>query len=179
MAPAPKKEYSLEELESKHSDITVLYDFAEELVSTVESQFVADPEAQLEVVEPLISELGEATDILSEEFTYIAESRHKLPGRASKSRIEAALRKVYVAVGDYHKRVRVTGKKVTGAINNIADPIVQKIQRQIEKIVVVFLEFIQISLAALMGKAELEALKTRDPRIALMMHHATLAQQGQ
>lgn len=178
MIPTQKKEYSIEELEAKYLDITVLFDYAEELVCTVESEFVKSPAQQLAVVEPLIHELGDATDMLTDEFVLIAESKKgKGQSKASKSRIEGALRKIYVAVADYHARVQGAGKKAHGAIQNIADPIVQKIMRQVEKVIAVFLEFIHISLQNLMGKAELETLKARDSRIAFMMHQYALAQQ--
>ena len=68
MTNAPKKEYSMEELEVKYNEVTSLYDYAEELVATVESQFVQDPNGQLDIVEPLINEIGDATDVLAEEF---------------------------------------------------------------------------------------------------------------
>lgn len=178
MATSQTKDYSIQELEAKYLDITVLYDFADELVGTVESQFVKDPEQQLGLVEPLISEIGAATDILSEEFVLVAESRRpKAKGKASKARIEAALRKIYGALHDYQTQVRGAGKRAQAAVKNIADPIVQKIERQLEKIVVIFLEFVHISLQSLMGHAELEALKSRNANVALMMHRHAMAQQ--
>lgn len=178
MVQAAKKEFSMDELESRHNDITAMYDLAEELIATVESDFVKDPAAQIDIVEPLIKEIGEATDVLSEEFVYLAEGhRQKIQGRASKSRIEAAMRKIFVAMNDYQNRVHAVGKRAQGAIQNIADPIVQKIQRQVDKIVVIFLEFIQISLSSLMNKTELEALKARDVRVAMMMHQAAMGAQ--
>ncbi len=180
MAPTQKKEYSLDDLEARHNEITALYDLAEELVATVESDFVSNPGAQLDIVEPLIRDISDASDVLSEEFVFIAEGhRSKNPGRASKTRIEAALRKMYASINDYQLRVRGMGKKAQGAVANIADPIVQKIHRQVEKIVVIFLEFIQVSLQSLMNKAELEALKVRDVRVAMMMHQHAMGQQGQ
>lgn len=175
---AAKKDYSVEELEVKYNDITALYDFAEELVATVESDLVTDPGAQLDIVESLINEVGDAADVLAEEFIMIAESsKRKSQNRASKTRIELALRKLYVAIGDYQARVHSTAKKAHGAMMNIADPIVAKIQRQVEKVVVIFLEFMQVSLASVMGKAELEALKVRDARVALFMHQQAMSQQ--
>jgi hypothetical protein len=156
-----------------YNDVTALYDQAEELVATVESQFVADPEAQLAIVEPLITEIGDATDVLSEEFILIAENKKGKAAKASKTRIEAALRKIYVAVGDYQARVKGT----RGALKNIADPVVAKIQRTVEKVLAIFLEFISISLTNIMNKAEVEALRIRDTRIAQMMHQHAIAQQ--
>jgi hypothetical protein len=173
-----KKNYNIEELETRYNEVTTLFDQAEELVATVESEFVKDQQAQLDVVEPLINEIGDATDVLAEEFLLIAESKkYKTSGKASKNRIEGALRKIYVAIGEYQARVKGSTKRAQGAILNIADPIVQKIQRQVEKIVVIFLEFMQISLHNIMNKAEVEALRERDARVALMMHQQALSQQ--
>lgn len=178
MASPRKHDPSMEEMEVKYNEITKLYDYAEELVSTVESELVADSEAQLEIVEPLIHEIGDAADILASEFIHIAESRkHKTQCKASKSHIEGSLRKIFAAVTDYNLRVRNISKKAHGSIMNIADPIVKKIMRQVEQVVIIFLEFVQISLQSVMGKAELEALKVRDARIALMMHQQALSQQ--
>lgn len=178
MANAKQKDFSMNDFEAKYHEITALYDHAEALVATVESDFVQDPNLQLEIVEPLIMELGDAADVLGEEFMLIAESRRfKHSNKASKARIEASLRKVFVAVSDYQARVRDIGKKAHGAIQNIADPIVQKIQRALEEIVVIFLELIQISLLSIMGKTELEALRVRDTRIAMMMHQQAMQQQ--
>ena len=169
----------MEEFEAKYREITRLYDYAEELVSTVESTFVKDPEAQLEIVEPLINDLGDATDVLAEEFLLIAEStKNKVPSKASKAHIESSLRKIFAAMNDYQARVRDTAKKAHGAIANIADVIVKKIQQQVEQVVIIFLEFIHISLMNVMGKPALEALKVRDPRVvALMMHQQAMQQQ--
>ncbi len=169
-----KKHSSTEELEQRYNEIAALYDLAGELVDTAESKLTADPDLQLQLVEPLIHEIGEATDVLTEEFILIAEStKPKAKNRASKSHIEAALRRIYTAIHEYRTQVRAAGKNAA----NIADAIVTKIQRQIERVMVIFLDFVQISLANLMGKAELEALKVRDARIALMMHHAAMQQQ--
>ena len=179
MAASTKKAYSADDLEAKYLELTTLYDLAEELVNTVESSLVSDPNSQLEIVEPLINDIGDATDILTQEFIYIAESKkNKTQMKASKTNIEIALRKMFAAINDYQGRVKNISKKAHGAIMNIADPVVAKIQRQVEMVVVVFLEFLQISLQSIMGKAELEALKVRDSRIALMMHEHSLAQQG-
>lgn len=172
-----KKEYSTEELEAKYNDITSLYDFAEELVSTVESQFVANPEEQLAIVEPLINDIGDAADLLSEEFIMVAETTRGRVNKASKPRIESALRKIYVAINEYQARVNRVSKNAAGSLKNIADPIVAKIQRKVEQIVVAFLEFVQISLYSIMNKAEVEALRVRDTRVAMMMHQHAMSQQ--
>ncbi len=179
MAKAVQKEYSLEDLEHRYSEVTKLYDMAEEVLSTVESKLVAAPEEQLAVVEPLVNEVADAVDVLAEEFMLIAESKkNKTTMRASKKNIEGALRRVFNAITDYNARVASATKKAHGSIMNIADPLVKKLRRQVEQVVVVFLEFIQISLQSIMNKHELDALKQRDSRIALMMHQMALSHQG-
>lgn len=178
MASPQKKEYSMEDFEVRYHEITKLYDHAEELLATVESELVQDPDMQLDIVEPLINEIGDATDMLAEEFMLIAESKkNKTQSKASKKQIESGLRKIFSALSDYNARVRDISKKAHGSIMNIADPIVKKVQRQVEEIVIIFLEFVQISLQSIMNKAELDTLKARDSRIALMMHQHALAQQ--
>ena len=172
-----KKEYSTEALEAKYNDITALYDYAEELVATVESQFVQDPDEQLSIVEPLINDIGDAADLLGEEFILVAESRRGKANKSSKTRVESALRKIYVALGEYHARTQILTGAATGVLKNIADPIVAKIQRQVEKIIAVFLEFVQISLYSIMNKTEVEALRVRNVNIAMMMHQHAMSQQ--
>lgn len=172
------KEYTVEELEQKYQAITALFDSAEDLVVTVESPLVKDPEAQLTAIEPLVNEMSDAADVLAEEFVLIAESKKKnIQSRANKKRVEAAIRKLYVAIHEYETRVKSSAKKAHGAIMNIADPIVAKIKRQVEEVVIIFLEFMQLSLHSLMTTADLDALKVRDARVALMMHQHALSQQ--
>lgn len=178
MSNSQKKDFSMEEMEAKYHEITKLYDYAEELVSTVESKLVSDANKQLEIVEPLINEMGDAADVLTQEFLLIADSKkNKTQNKASKAHIEASLRKIFAAITDYQARVKNVSKKAHGAIQNIADPIVTKIQRHVEQVVLIFLEFIQFSLQNVMGKMELEALKVRDARVALMMHQQAMQQQ--
>lgn len=179
MAAVMKKNYTIDELEVKYNLVTELYDLSEQLVSTVESPFTRDPEGQMAIVEPLINEIADAADILTEEYMLIAQhERGKGTKTANKNRVEGALRKIFNALNDYEARVKDTAKKAHGAIANIADPIVAKIQRHMEEVVVVFLEFINLSLVSIMHKQQLEAVKARDPRIALMMHqHALNLQQ--
>jgi len=172
-----EKEYTIEELETHYNDIAALYDLSEELLSTAESPLVKDPEAQLKLLEPLIHEIGEATDVLAEEFTHLAEqSKNRILKRGSKPHVETALRRIFSALNEYQSRAKKAGKKAF----NIADAVVQKIQRQAERVVEIFLEFIHVSLSNILNKVELEALRVRNANIALFMHQQALAQhQGQ
>lgn len=177
MSAAQKNDYSLDDMEVKYHQVTELYDLADELLATVESPFVKDMEGQLNLVEPLINELSDATDVLAEEFIHIAGDRRGNGKKPNKARIENAMRKMFAAINDYNEKVKVKGGKAGMALRNIADPIVAKIQRHIEEVVVLFLEFINISLASIMHKQQLEMVRARDPRIALMMHQHAMSQQ--
>lgn len=177
MGAAQKQEYSLDEMEVKYNTITELYDLADELLATVDSPFVKDKEEQMNLVEPLVAELGEAADVLSEEFIHVADAHRSTGKIANKQRAENSLRKVFAAISDYQERVTAASKKTAAALKNIADPIVKKIERHVEEIVVVFLEFVNLSLASIMHKQQLEAVKVRDPRIAMMMHRHAMSQQ--
>lgn len=177
MAAAQKNDYSLDDMEVKYNTISELYDLADELLATVDSPFVQDKEAQMNLVEPLIAEIGDAADVLAEEFIHIADA-HRTPGKAAnKQRAENTFRKLFAALNDYQDRVKAGSKKAAGVLKNIADPIVKKIERHVEEIVVVFLEFVHLSLASIMHKQQLEAVKARDPRIAMMMHQYAMSQQ--
>lgn len=160
---------SKQELEQRYHEITELYDLAEELVGTVESEFIADPQAQLAIVEPLIEQLGESTDILTEEFITLAENPKKT-NKTSKSRVEYALRKLYMAVDGYKKRVGASVRKNQDTLLNIADPIVEKLKRHVESVVAMFLEFVELSLDLIMNKAQVEQLKQNQVRVAMHLH---------
>lgn len=161
------------ELEEKYYEITELYDLADELVGTVESEFATNPEAQFELVEPLIDDVGAATDVLTEEFMVIAESN----GRTrNKNKIEGALRKIYRAIDAYHARVDASvGESKTG-FRNIADPIVKKLKRQMESVIATFIEFVELSLDRIMHKSEIDDLKQRQEKIAMMLHNIAQGQ---
>lgn len=177
MGASMKKDDAMEKLELQYNTITELYNLADELVGTVESPLVKNQEQQLDIIEPLVNELSDATDILADEFISAAESQRN--GRpVNKTRTEAALRKIFNALNDYQERVKDTTKSAHGAILNIADTIVTKIQRQLDEIIVIFMDFMNLSLASIMHKTQLDTIKARDPRIALMMHqHAMNMQQ--
>ncbi len=148
---------SQDELKQNYGEIMALYDITEELASTVESQFVAQPEAQLAVVEPIIAGISEAADVLTEEFIHALE----IPSVQKKSRlrIETALRHIFMAIDDYRQRVQKSGKRAYNNFWNIADPIIEKLQKQIEKIVVIFLSLLELSLDRIMHKYQIEEMK--------------------
>ena len=150
-------------LQKQYRDITTLYDLAEELASTVESDFVPDPESQLALVEPLISQVADSTDILAEEFIRVLENPgHK---KSAKTRVESALRKIFMALEEYRTRLGVRSKKALAALANIADPIIDKIRKQAEKIIIIFLQLMGLSLERIMHKYEIEEFKRANTKV--------------
>ncbi len=171
MANIQKKQYSIDDFKAGYDDVTALYDLSDDLLATVEAGGISSPEDQLKLVEPLINEVAEAADVLAEEFILVAESKKPYSAsKFSKKRIENALRRIFVAIHEYGENTKQTA-------SNIATPIVKKIQAQLDKIVVIFFEFVQISLQSVMNKSEMEAIRLRDTRIAIMMHQIGLASQ--
>lgn len=88
---------TLQEYEKTYNEIISFYDFAEKLVNTVEDAKVTNPTAQLDFIEPIVRQIEEATDILSEEYRNFVRTGKK-PGFFSKKRVEKSLRKIYEAL---------------------------------------------------------------------------------
>ena len=145
--------------EQKYHDITELYTLADELLATVET--AANPEMQLALVESLVETIGESSDILTDEYIALCEGN---PARQknAKGKIEGALRKVYGAIGDFGNRAR--------DMRNAAHGVVKKLKRQLEQVIGNFVELIQLSLASIMQKHDLDELKARHANIALMLY---------
>ncbi len=163
----------LEKLEEQYEEIMGLYDLADDLANTVDGRFVDNPEQQFYLVEPLIEKLGESADELTEEFVNLAEG--KAPSK-SKVKVESALRKIYAAIDDYYVRAHGELKRVSNDAINIADAIVQKIKDKLERVIVIFLEFVKLSLDTVMHKQQFEELKRRQTHIAFQLHEAAQQQ---
>jgi len=156
-----------DELKHQYEDITSLYDMAEDLAATVENKLVKNPEAQLALVEPLINDIADSADALSEEFIDILENpSHK---KTAKTRIEKALRKMFMALETYRNRVKETTADTTVAILNVADSIVNKIYKQAEKIMLIFMRLIDISLERIMRKHELDEFRRNNSQFINML----------
>lgn len=167
---APDMGMSKQQLRKDYDALMELYDYADDLAATVDSAFVADQEAQLDVVGDLIEQLGESADVLTEEFIGIAEGKRR--PKTAKSRVEKALRKIYMAIDAYYSRVGYGVKGAIRTVRNIADPIVDKIKKQLEQVIVIFLNFVQLSLERIMHKFEIEEMKRRHDRVAFLLHQA-------
>ena len=176
MSAVQNEEYSMADYKAKYNDINVLCDYAEELLATVEHPAVSDQHLQLEVIEPLVNEIADAADVLSEEFLMIAESKkNRAAPKFSKKRIELSLRKIFTVLNEYQAGSKQFAQKAGGVVANVTANIVKKIQQQLDKVVEIFFEFAQISLQSIMNKSELDALKSRNSQLALMMHQFSMS----
>lgn len=163
---------AFEDLEDKYFEIEALYDLAEELIDTVESDFVAQPQEQLDLVEPLADAVGEAADVLCDEFMAYAEaSAEGKKHKGNKNTVEGAMRKVFAAIDTYKDHVSQTTEAGYNGLKNIADLIVKKVKRQMEAIVSLFIDFVDLSLDRIMHKNAIEELKQRQEKIAMMLHN--------
>ncbi|MBY0355636.1 MAG: hypothetical protein K2Q12_07895 [Rickettsiales bacterium] len=156
---------NMADLELKYHDITELFELADALVDTAESEFITNPDEQLALVEPLVEAVGDAADVLTEEFLTVA-SQTKANNAVRRSKIEGALRKIYVAIDAYKQQTA----KSKQALMNIADPIVEKIKRQVEVIVAIFVDYVDLTLDRIMQKTHIDELKKRQEKIAIMLH---------
>jgi hypothetical protein len=165
----------ISELEQKYNDVVALYDLAEELAATVDTKLTKDNAAQMGLVDPLIEAIAYSADVLSEEFIALCEGKAAKKA-AAKSRIETAMRKIYVAMHEYSARATKVTQNAVGGFRNLADPVVEKIKRQMETIVANFLDFLTLSLDRIMQKHDIDELKQRHERVALMLHTMSVQQ---
>lgn len=144
--------------EQKYSDITELYALADELLATVPT--AANPEAQLALVESLVETIGESADVLTEEYVALCDNVAKRK-QSAKSKVEGALRRIYVSMHDMTTRVRDS--------KNAALLVVKKLKRQLETVVSNFVDFMTLSLDRIMQKHDIDDIRQRHANIALML----------
>lgn len=155
-------------LEESYYQVTAFYDLADELIAGVMNSPKELQEAHFRLVNPLVVQLEESADILTEEFISIAEGKEANAG-VRRGRIETAFRKAYAAMDEYTKRAAAM-KEAIAAFSNKLEPVVEGIKRHIEKVIGIFVGFIDIALDRIMQKNELENLRKRDEKIAAMLH---------
>ena len=87
-----------------YTAIMGFYDLAEKLVDSVEHPEIKDPVSQLDFIEPIVKQLEEATDILSEEYRNFVTTGKK-PGILAKMKIEKAIKSVNSALIECEKHL--------------------------------------------------------------------------
>lgn len=145
--------------EQKYQDITELYNLADEMLMTV--QGAADPEAQLALVESIVETIGDSADVLTEEYIALCDGKPERK-KMAKTKVEGALRKVYVAMTDLS--ARITDRR------NAALLVIKKLKRQLEQVIENFVGMIALSLDRIMQQHDVAELKARHANIALMLY---------
>lgn len=153
--------------EQKHDDIEELYILNDALIDSVQN--AVDPDAQLELVAPLIEAIGESADVLSQEYIGLCSGETAVHSVA-KTKVESSLRKVYMAIHSFNKKA--------SDARNAAHLIVKKVKRQLEQVIANFVEFVTLSLDRIMQKQDIDELNAHHASIALMLHSATKSGQG-
>lgn len=93
--------------EDNYNKIIKFYDLAEDLIQAVESD--KNPEALLDLVEPLIDRIEKSTDVLAEEYRAYVKSGKRF-GIFGKLRVERAMGNLKYAVTEFNK-LQNRGKK--------------------------------------------------------------------
>ncbi len=83
----------MEKHEKAYNAIIGFYDLAEKLIDSVGHPEVKDPVSQRDFIEPMVKQIEEATDILSEEYRNFVTTGKK-PGFLAKKKIEKAVKTV-------------------------------------------------------------------------------------
>ncbi len=159
--------------EGNFKKIVSLYDVAEELLLTVEKQTEVNPEAQLELIEPIVETIEESADQLSTEYANLAvgaQGRKKINRKV----VEAALRRIYQSVSEYNDRVKSIPEHPAKAIERIVSPVLSRLRGVMEEVVTFFMEVIEISLDKIMHRSEVEEMRKRNLRIAALMHQMAI-----
>lgn len=157
----------MKELEESYHQVVAMYDMADELISTVMQSPQEVQEAHFRLVNPLVQQLEESADVLTEEFISIAEGKDSPSNH--RGRIETAFRLVYAAMDDYQKRAA----NVAVAVSQTVSPVFEGIKRHVEKVITLFVGYVELALDRIMQKNDLEQLKKREAKIAQMLHNIT------
>lgn len=161
------------ELERRYHQITNLYQYAEALVDTVESKFTQGKMVQFELISPLVDQIGESTDILAEEFLYLAQGNH-IPGKSHRKRVEAALRNIFLAIDNYKLQLQQAAHRMGRKVYNVADPVIERIKQHVTHIAMIFKDTLGLSLSVIMHKADLDQMRKQDAQVALALHDMAL-----
>lgn len=161
-------------LEESYYQVVAFYDLADELIASIMNSPKSQQEAHFRLVNPLVEQLEESADILTEEFINLAEGKETSANSTRNGRIETAFRKAYAAMEDYAKRAEALRQNAMANLSDSVEPMVVGIKQHIERVISIFVGFIDLALDRIMQKNELEQLRKRDAKIAAMLHNLSL-----
>lgn len=159
--------FSLENLEASYRQITAIYDLADRIIASVKKSGNQAQEEHFSIVNPLVDQLEESADILTEEFIGISEQQEKsLPQKRARGRVETALRKAFNMLDTTAKRLQ----DARGSVQQAVEPLIEEARGQMEKVVVIFVNMVDLALDRILKKADLERMKKENEKIAEILH---------
>ena len=168
---------NLNELKTSYDEITALYDVADDLIASVEEAPDEQKEFQFTLTNPLVEQIEESTDLLTEEFINFAEGKKKRFRRNPKRSIEAAFRKIYAAMEQTVNQIVNHNNPVAKTVASRLSPLLDIIKRQVEKVISIFVGIIDLALESIMPHTDLENLRQHEERVAEFMHNSALENQ--
>lgn len=165
---------SLDSLKVSYDDVTALYDAADELIGSINEAPLEEKASQFSLINSLVEQLEESTDVLSEEFVSAIEENKKDPSRSRKKRVELAFRKIYAALDIYRQKADELRATKAKAVIERVQPVIERVKRFVERAVSAFIGIVEISLDHIMHKVDLESLRRNEEKVAHMLHTASL-----
>jgi hypothetical protein len=80
-------------------------------------------------------------------------------GKALKNKIEKSIRKLFMALEKYKENLQEASGETIIALSGLVNPIIAKIQKQAEKIMLIFMQMLEISLDKILRKNEVDEFK--------------------
>lgn len=149
------------QLKQDYNRLTSLYEEADALLATLASAPQAQQGEYFRAAAPLAVELEAAGDVLTAGFIQCAEGKIK----QQKKGIESALRKAFSALDSYRRDITTASVEVAELLSSH----VERVQEALGKAVAAFAEFVDLAVDRIMQKSDLDALRKREPKIALML----------
>jgi hypothetical protein len=162
--------------ELKYHAIVGLYDLAERMIDGVHYANPSDAEEYLNLVEPVIQEIEDSTDRLSDLYMEILQEEERREHTHNAIAIESGLRKILINLKEFQKKIAKVESSLRKVAENHLVPIISEIQERVENIVAIFIELVNISLTRIFSKYELETAKQRNTNIAMLVHKQNLQQ---
>jgi methyl-accepting chemotaxis protein len=121
------------EYEEAYQDILVIYDIAEELSQTLHDARATHQADQVELVEPLVNDLLDAADDLSQQFCEFAGAADKKQA-AKQFSMRDAFKKIFRSVNNAMESIQEIGGEVAENITTVMLPTLEKLVRHTERL---------------------------------------------
>lgn len=155
------------QLKRDYAHLTGLYDQADTLLGalpTVAESLQAD---YFQSISPLAAELESAGDTLTAAFISCAEGK----GKSQRKTVETTFRKLFAALEVFRQQTKAASSVLGEQLQAHA----LRVEEALGKAVTVFVQFVELALDRIMQKADLDALRKREPKIAQLLQQLASA----